>query len=88
MSKQIPLRISEQDLKELDATIASGRYPNRSAALRAALELLLAHERERLIEEAYRSGYGRHPQEDWIGETSLALLAASVEAEERGQEPL
>ncbi len=88
MTIQIPLRISEEDLSELDAAIARGRYPNRSAALRAALRLLLRAERERQIEEAYRRGYGEQPQEEWIGELGLATFEALVEAEERNREPL
>lgn len=88
MTVQIPIRIPKEDLSELDAAISRGRYPNRSAALRAALKLLLREERERQIEEAYRRGYGEHPQEDWIGAAGLAGLAALVEAEERDFESL
>ena len=88
MTVQIPLRIAEEDLSELDSTIARGRYPNRSAALRAALKLLLREEREREIVEAYRRGYGKYPQEEWIGQAGLAAFAALVEAEERDCEPL
>lgn len=88
MTIQIPVRISEEDLSELDTAIARGSYPNRSAALRAALELLLREERERQIEEAYRAGYGEHPQEEWVGEVGLAAFTALVEAEEQGLEPL
>jgi len=50
--------------------------------------MLLREERDREIAEAYRRGYEKHPQEDWIGENGLALFAAWVEAEERDQEPL
>ena len=82
MTVQIPLRIPEDDLAELDQVVARGRFPNRSAALRAGLDLLLREERERAIDEAYRRGYGAHPQEDWIGEAGLALFAALAKAEE------
>jgi Arc/MetJ-type ribon-helix-helix transcriptional regulator len=88
MTIQIPVRIAEEDLSELDAAIARGHYANRSAALRAALALLLREEREREIVEAYRRGYGEHPQEEWIGEAGLAAFAALVEAEEKDFEPL
>ena len=88
MTKQIPLRISDEDLEQLDHVVARGRFSSRSAALRAALALLLSDEREREIDEAYRRGYGEHPQEEWVGEAGLAALAAFVEAEERGREPL
>jgi Arc/MetJ-type ribon-helix-helix transcriptional regulator len=88
MSVQIPVRIAEEDLSELDAAIARGSYPNRSAALRAALALLLREEREREIVEAYRRGYGEHPQEEEIGETGLALWAERIRSEGREDEPL
>jgi hypothetical protein len=47
---------------------------------------VLREEREREIDEAYRRGYGEHPQEDWVGEAGLAGLAAFDRAE--GGEPL
>lgn len=88
MTKQIPLRISERDLSSLDTVVASGRFPSRSAALRAGLELLLRDERERAIDDAYRRAYSAKPQEEWVGEAGLAAFAAFVAAEERGAEPL
>jgi len=80
------VRLTESDLAALDAAIAGGRFANRSEALRAGLELVLREEREREIEDAYRRGYGKHPQEEWIGEVGLAALAALDRAE--GGEPL
>ena len=88
MTIQIPVRIAEEDLSELDAAIARGHYGNRSAALRAALKLLLRAEREREIVEAYRRGYGEHPQEEWIGEVGLALWAERIRLEGREDERL
>ena len=54
--------------------------------LDAGPECILREEREREIEEAFRRGYGEHPQEAWIGEVGLAALAALDRAE--GDEPL
>jgi Arc/MetJ-type ribon-helix-helix transcriptional regulator len=88
MSVQIPLRIPEQDLRRLDEAIARGRFTNRSSALRAALELLLRTEREREIDDAYRTGYSAHPQEEWVGDAGLAAFAAFVAAEEKDAKPL
>lgn len=88
MTIQIPLRISERDLSALDEAIARGAFANRSEALRAGLRLLLRAERDREIEEAYRRGYGEHPQEEWVGDAGLALLARFVEAEENGEDRL
>ena len=65
----------------LDRAVAAGSFTSRSDALRAGLARVLREEREREIDEAYRRGYGEHPQEEWIGEFGLAALAAFFEAE-------
>ena len=70
----------------MDAAVASGRFASRSEALRAGLDLILREQSEREIDEAYARGYGRHPQEEWVGEVGLAGLAALHEAE--GGRPL
>lgn len=70
----------------MDALVESGEFKNRSEALRAALAGLLRERREREIEDAYRRGYGKYPQEEWIGRDGLALFAAWDAAE--GGEPL
>lgn len=86
MTIQVPVRLTERDVAALDAMVERGRFANRSEALRAALARLVREEREREIEEAYRSGYGEQPQEEWIGEAGLALMDAFHRAE--GGEPL
>ena len=86
MTTQVPVRLTETDLKALDRAVADGRFANRSDALRVGLAHVLKEEREREIEEAYRRGYGEHPQEEWIGQMGLALFAAWHRAE--GGEPL
>ena len=70
----------------LDAMVESGRFANRSEVLRTALAELLREEREREIDEAYRRGYTKYPQEEWIGEAGLAFFDAWSRAE--GGEPL
>lgn len=86
MTTQVPVRLTEGDLEALDAMVASGRFASRSEALRAGLAYLLHEEREQEIDEAYRRGYGEHPQEEWIGQAGLAGLIAFDRAE--GGEPL
>jgi Arc/MetJ-type ribon-helix-helix transcriptional regulator len=80
------MRLADADLEALDQLVAGGRFASRSEALRAGLVRVLKDEREREIEEAYRRGYGKYPQEEWIGEAGLAGLAAFHRAE--GGEPL
>ena len=83
VSTPVQTRLSDDELAELDDAIARGRFTSRSEALRAALAAVLAEEREREIAAAYERGYGEHPQEAWMGELGLSLLAASAAAEER-----
>lgn len=77
-SEQIAIRLDRSDLEALDAAIAEGRFPNRAAAVREALKVLLAELRERVIEEAYRKAYTEHPQEEWVGEVGLRLMAENI----------
>jgi Arc/MetJ-type ribon-helix-helix transcriptional regulator len=86
MTKQVPVRLTAADLAELDRLVAGGAYASRSDALRAGLAVLVREEREQLIEDAYRRGYGEHPQEAWIGAAGLTGLAAFDAGE--GGEPL
>ncbi len=86
MTVQVPIRLTEEDAAARDSLVSQGRFATRSDALRAGLARLLRDERERAIDEAYRRGYGEHPQEEWVGEVGLAGLAAFDRAE--GGEPL
>ncbi len=88
MTIQIPVRIPDEDLKAIDEAVARGSFANRSAAIRAAIDILLREERDRAIDEAYRRGYGKKPQEEWVGDAGLAAFGAFVEAEERGAKRL
>jgi Arc/MetJ-type ribon-helix-helix transcriptional regulator len=86
MTTQVPVRLTERDLKALDRLVEAGVFQNRSDALRAGLASVLREQREREIEQAYRHGYGQHPLEEWVGAVGLAGLAAFDRAE--GGEPL
>ena len=88
MSTPVQTRLSDDEIRALDAAIARGRFSNRSDALRAGLQHLLREDREREIAAAYARGYGEKPQEDWIGEAGFALLSAAASAAERGKDPI
>jgi len=81
MTTLVPVRLTDSDLAALDAAVARGSFASRSDALRAGLARVLADDRQRVIDEAYARGYGRHPQEDWPAELGLAGLAAFDSAE-------
>jgi Arc/MetJ-type ribon-helix-helix transcriptional regulator len=61
MSKMITLRISEERRERLDELVAAGAFPNRAAALTAAIDRLLADEARRAIDRAIVEGYTRIP---------------------------
>jgi Arc/MetJ-type ribon-helix-helix transcriptional regulator len=83
MSAQIAVRIPERDLAALDEAVRAGRFASRAAAVREALDRLLASEREREIAEEYRRAYAQHPEEDWVGRVGEALMAESIEEADR-----
>ncbi len=82
MTTQVPVRLTKEDVAALDNLVKAGEFKNRSEVLRAALDALLRERREREIEAAYRRGYGKYPQEEWIGRDGLALFAAFAAAED------
>jgi Arc/MetJ-type ribon-helix-helix transcriptional regulator len=83
MSAQIAVRIPERYLAALDEAVRAGRFASRAAAVREALDRLLAAEREREIAEEYRRAYAQHPEEEWVGRVGEALMAESIEEAER-----
>jgi Arc/MetJ-type ribon-helix-helix transcriptional regulator len=86
MTIQVPVRLTEEDVATLDELVACGDFESRSDALRAGLAHVIREAAQRKIDAAYRDGYGRHPQEEWVGLIGLAGLAAFDRVE--GGEPL
>jgi Arc/MetJ-type ribon-helix-helix transcriptional regulator len=81
MTRQVAVRLAEEDVTAIDAIVAAGCFASRSDVLRAGPARVLHEEREREIDEAFRRGYGRLPQEDWVGVVGLPGLAAFDRAE-------
>jgi Arc/MetJ-type ribon-helix-helix transcriptional regulator len=81
MTTQVTVRLTAADVAALDAAIARGSFANRSDALRSGLERILYEERQRQIDRLYAVGYGKHPQEEWVGELGLAGFSAFGRAE-------
>lgn len=59
----LAVRVADAVIEQLDALVARGRYANRTAAVRDALERLIASERRRAVDRAIVEGYARHPPE-------------------------
>lgn len=59
----LAVRVPDTVLKTLDALVAEGRYANRTAAVRDALQRLIADERRHAVDRSIAEGYARHPPE-------------------------
>jgi Arc/MetJ-type ribon-helix-helix transcriptional regulator len=86
MTQQIPIRIPDEKAEALDRLVEKGRFASRSEAMREGLDRLLAEEREREIEDAYRRAHERAPDDEAAGQAGLAAFSAWAESE--GGEPL
>lgn len=78
MSHQIAVRLSTEDLSQLDAAVNRGEFASRAEAVRAGLELVLARQREQEIAEEYRRAYTERPQEEWVGEAGASLMGEAL----------
>lgn len=58
---QVAVRLDETELAAVDRLVASGRFPSRAAAVRAALAMQRHDEAEREIAAEYARGYGLRP---------------------------
>lgn len=57
----LAVRLPATTLEELDALVSEGRYANRTAAVRDALDRLIAQERSQAVDRAIVEGYTRLP---------------------------
>ncbi len=57
----LAVRLSDGMLEHLDELVASGRFRNRTEAVRTALDQLYAEERRRSIDAAILEGYAGVP---------------------------
>ncbi len=81
MTVQIALRISDDLARELDATVQSDRFENRSDALRVAVEEFVRRRRSAAIDRAIIDGYRRVPVavvDDWGSIESAHAIASSI----------
>ena len=81
MSTQLAVRVTEEQLKALDAFAASRGYANRADAIRAAIADAIARADDQAIDESYRSGYSAFPDsaQELAEAHSLAVSAIRKE---------
>lgn len=72
----IAVRLADETVAEIDALVAAGWYPTRSACIKDALDQLLSALERRRVDEAMVEGYRRVPQTA----DELALADASAKA--------
>ncbi|HEY4811454.1 MAG TPA: ribbon-helix-helix domain-containing protein [Solirubrobacteraceae bacterium] len=72
---QIAVRLTEEQLRLLDAAVAQGAFGSRAEAVRAAIGLLEVELREARIAGSYRAGYMHTPV---TAEEAQMLDAAAV----------
>ena len=62
MTMQLALRIPDELAKELDELVSTGRFANRTDAVRSAIAELIEREGRRAVGEAIIAGYRRIPE--------------------------
>jgi Arc/MetJ-type ribon-helix-helix transcriptional regulator len=75
---QIAVRMSEGELKTLDAVVAKGGFRTRAEAVRAGIRLLDRESREARIAASYRRAYAEPLTDD---ETQMLDAAAALAGE-------
>lgn len=71
---QVAVKLPDALVQQLDDLVAQGLFPNRSSAIRRAVEAIIAWERREGIERAYAEGYREMPESD--GELAVATRLA------------
>lgn len=61
---QIAVRLTADELRELDSMVAAGGFRTRAQAVREGIRLLRSEAREQRIVAAYRKGYAENPLTD------------------------
>lgn len=72
-TEQIAVRLSREQLSQVDELVARGAYESRAATVRAGLEVIVELDRRRALDGALVDGYRRNPPTE--GERSAALAS-------------
>jgi len=61
---QIAVKLPDALVRQLDDLVDQGLFPNRSSAVRSAVEAMVARQRRDALERAYAEGYRRVPESE------------------------
>ncbi len=76
---QIAVRLTDNELQDLDSAVAAGGFRTRADAIREGIHLLRGKTREDLIAASYRKAYADKPLSD--EEAEMLDAAADLAAE-------
>jgi Arc/MetJ-type ribon-helix-helix transcriptional regulator len=78
---QIAVRLTEEQLRLLDAAVAQGAFSSRAEAVRVAIGLLEDELREARVADSYRAAYAATPltaEETRLLDAAAALVGDAV----------
>jgi Arc/MetJ-type ribon-helix-helix transcriptional regulator len=78
---QIAVKLPDALVRELDELVAQGHFPNRSSAVRRAVEAIVAGRRRDIAERAYGDGYAQKPESDAELAEARRLAQQAIEDE-------
>lgn len=80
-TRQIPIRLSETLLADLDALVVAGAYRSRAAAIRAGIVAIVHAEQQRRIDRQIVDGYTRRPPTPAEEQAALASMRDAIAQE-------
>jgi len=80
-TRQIPVRLSEALLADLDVLVADGAFRSRAAAIRAGIEAIVHGEQQQRIDRQIIDGYIRHPPTLQEQHAALASMRDAIAEE-------
>lgn len=80
-TKQIPIRLSNALLADLDELVQNGVYRSRASAIRAGIEAIIKADQQRRIDRQIVAGYTRYPPTEAEEQSALASMREAIEEE-------
>ncbi len=78
---QIAVKLPDALVEQLDDLVDQGVFANRSSAVRAAVEAIVARQRRDALERAYAEGYRRVPESQSELAEARRLAEQAINAE-------